>query len=248
MKILIKIIESQITNILLFSILVLLSKHSFTQSSINLGLGYCSNLSNSEKVKPSQSISMLKGIYISSSFGKKINKTSIIKVGINYANKNYSIIKTEKFKGVSHKFINSYLKFPVILQTTFYSRNRISISSNFGYYASYWLFSKTKGFIPNLFDTEYSIDDNGQIVQKLSLNSYNREVDLTKNKKNRFDNGLIIGLNVSHQLSNNLSLFIEPLFYYSLKKTKQQHYLKTPDKLNQTIAILLGCSFNLKEK
>lgn len=99
---------------------------------------------------------------------------------------------------------NSYLALPIFVQW-----NRkfgfLSISPQVGMYYNRLIGRRVSGVGPNIFESSYTVDENGNLIESLRLAHYNQKIDLTKlDERNEF--GWIVGLNFRTNLNRRVQV------------------------------------------
>lgn len=193
-----------------------ISNKTFTKNTINRG--YCTNLQIN---------------YGFSSF-------FLLQTGIGLIQKNYSFVRTDKYKGVSETFTNSYLQLPFTVQLIVINKGKFKVILNNGFYYAYWLFANIKGYIPNIYNTTNEIDPDGETIQNFSLTYYSDKLQLSNTKDNQFEFGFITGLNFDYSLNNKHSIYFELNYYQSVTDQQKKYMINQISKKNQTLCISVG--------
>lgn len=178
----------------------------------------------------------------------EINNRIGIEGSIEFLQKKYSLVRTDKYQGVYETSMNSYLQLPLIIQLKIYNKKKLAINLNGGFYGAYWTFAKIKGAIPNIFNSAYSVDAGGQSIQNLTLALYSERKPFNKLRDNRFEYGWLTGIGVNYNLSKENRVFIKYEYYQSLTDQQKNYMLFQIPKYNQTNFISAGWLVKLHSK
>jgi len=163
--------------------------------------------------------------------------------------KNYSYKRTDKFKGIYQDYNNAYLQIPLMAQIKFFEGPRISVALNGGLFGAYWIYAKTVGVIPNVFDTKNQIGKEWGNVQEFFLTKYDEEYQFDGSRDNRFEYGVKTGLFLQYDLDRKFVFFVEYSYYHSFSDIQKKYMLNQTTKMNQTFLMAVGLfyRFNIRK-
>lgn len=161
-------------------ILIIFSTSVKSQFSTGVTIGYSNNqLSTDISNRTFTRNKNYGGFCMELIFGNSLSRLVSFRTGIGFLQKNFSFKRTDKYAGVFETFTNSYIQFPLVGQIKIIEIKRLCVSLSTGFYGAYWAYAKVCGATPNIFDSSYGFDDDGQMVQYLSLTSYSENINLT---------------------------------------------------------------------
>jgi hypothetical protein len=211
------------------------------QTSIGVKGGYTNNCLNTSIMGRSYTHQVNLGGY---SFGvfceRSVSRIFAVRADIELIQKNYSFQRTEKYKGIYEDYYNTYCQLPVILQVDVFKRKKFNIALNTGVFGAYWIYAKVNGVTPNVFDTTNQLDEDGKGTQNFNLTNYSEKYQFNKQKDNRFEFGLLTGINIQYDANEKNGFFIECLYYQSLTDIQKKYMENQVSNINQTLQVSVG--------
>ena len=131
-------------------------------------------------------------------------------------------------KGIYTDYNNQYLTVPVMADFTF-GGTKVRGHMIMGGYVSYWLAANVSGRTFNIYDDIISFDE------KMELNEYH----------NRMLAGVVAGPGLSCDLSDNVTLELDALFYYDLMSYMKVSKVSPDPRYNNTMSLTLGVIYKL---
>lgn len=240
-------------NIKLLIVLVIctyLSIHCVNaQMYIGIEGGYTNNFLNTSVMNRSYTRHVNLGGYNVGVFCKRsVSKVFAVRAGIELMQKNYSFERTEKYKGIYENYYNTYCQLPVTLQIDVFKRKKVNLAFNTGVFGAYWVSSKLKGTIPNVFNTTNEMDTDGQSIQNFKITDYFENYSFEKRIDNRLEFGLLAGVNFLFNLNDKKGIFVEYNYYWSLTDMQKKYMINQAPKKNQSSAFAFGFLLKLKDK
>jgi hypothetical protein len=216
------------------------------QFSIGLESGYSynhlnTNISNRDFTENNNKSGYGLGVRIKYDFTSLFS----IMIDVGYIQKNYSFDRTDNYEGIHETFTNVYLHIPLRNEIRIFEKGNFKTYFNYGIYLAYWLTAKETGIIPNIYNSTSEVGSDGQITQYFSFTSYSSNYNLNTLRDNRFEFGLVSGLDISYTLNNKYSIFLEASFYQSLTDQQKKYMVNQISKINQTFCISIGCMIKL---
>lgn len=164
--------------------------------------------------------------------------------GIIFSEKNYRSNRTGRFEAIYDEQRNGYLNIPLLLGYEINTK-RVSVSINAGGFAGYWLYSKSKGVVPNIFSIQDSISPISGAIQFFSISSYN-ENNRFNDEHRRFEAGIISELRVEYPFNSSFRPFISLRLLNSitnqLKHSSTSGICRKNNQLTLTIGVVFGCA------
>lgn len=218
----------------------LLTSVSCAQISIGIKTGYTNNRLNTNVANRVLTQNKKQsGLAIGFLTSYEINKQIGIEGTIELLQKNYLLLRTDRYKGVYEFYINSYMQIPLTIQLKIYEKKKLAINSNVGFYGAYWAFAKTKGRIPNIFNITQGVDS-GQNTHYLTLERFSEKRFFNKLRDHRVEFGWIAGVGINYDLSGKDKIFIKYEYYESLTDQQKKYMLHQTPKFNETNLISVG--------
>jgi len=243
------------TKNLLFSLLFffLLSIQAKSQLYVGLEVGGSKNYLNTN-------VSNLVSTEYNPSYGFTIGIPVLYKVtdwlafqaDPNYMQKNYQLARTDFFQGVYQDNTNTYIQLPLMAHLSF-GGQQLKGFLNLGGYGGYWLSAHIKGTMPNILDEPAYTNsvNNAQpnnVFDEFTPYNYNEKYQFDNTKDNRIELGLLAGVGMSYAMNNKYLFFGEARYYQSMSDQQKNYQLNLVPRYNQTVAISLGCLYNLNGK
>jgi len=170
----------------------------------------------------------------------------------NYIQKNYQLARTDFFQGVYQDNTNTYIQLPLMAHLSF-GGQQLKGFLNLGGYGGYWLSAHIKGTTPNILDepaytNSVNNDQPNNVFDEFTPYNYSEKYPFDKTKDNRIELGLLAGVGMSYEMNNKYLFFGEARYYQSMSDQQKNYQLNLVPRYNQTVAISLGCLYNLNGK
>ena len=153
--------------------------------------------------------------------------------------KSYTLLRTDYAVGNEQNWRNTYLQMPLVAQFSFGGKNILGFV-NLGGYAGGWINSRTWGKYQE--STSYSADYGEEYFHYFKEN-----VKFDKERDNRFDCGLLIGLGLKYNFAD-WGIFAEVRYYYSLSDMQKNYMYEQIPRYNDTYVFTTGAVYRIKSK
>lgn len=211
------------------------------QTSIGLNGGYTNNCMNTDIANRAYSHQVnLGGYSLGILYKKPISKVFALQTGLELLQKNYSFERTESYTGIYENYNNTYFQLPLMGEIDVFKRKKFNVALNAGVFGAYWIYAKVNGVTPNVFNTTNQLDADGKGIQNFNLTNYSEEYQFNKQKDNRFEFGLLTGINMQYNANEKNGFFIECLYYQSLTDIQKKYMENQVSKINQTFQVSVG--------
>lgn len=233
-------------NLILTIIVILFYRISNAQFSVGCDFGFNINhldtdISNRSFTKNTNKIGYNTSLLIDYKISKSIN----IQTGFSFIEKNYSLERTGYYEGIFQSFNNIYMQMEFFSQIKALQLNRLQLKLNTGTYTAFWCQSQINGVIPNIYDTNNEIDNNGVVIQNFNLTKYSENYEFNKVKDNRIEFGLISGLDLIYNITIKNRAFFRANYYFSLTDQQKKYMAIQNSRINKTISFSFGFMYNL---
>jgi hypothetical protein len=168
-----------------------------------------------------------------------------LNMNVGYIQKNSSLIRTGIYEGGFTNQHNGYVHLPITLHWNGYKYKKIILQLYTGGYAAYWMYGQTSGKIPNLYNSWNEIDENGQVSQKISLESYSEKYRFNSTKDRRIEWGWLAGAGINYQICHRYSLFSHFSYLQAITPQQKTDNNNQSGAFNKTIAASIGCLYRL---
>lgn len=221
-------------SILLFILLLPISGMLYSQLSVGASIGYDRNsLSTGTSYRSFVKNKAMSGFAIGLPVRYDVNDWFGVQSELTYIQKNSKTERNHSYSGISEEMTNSYFQVPLMGHFSF-GGEKLRGFINLGGYGGYWLKSKREGVNLNVF---------GEGAEQIY--PYEERYEFDSRKDRRLEFGLVGGLGVQYNLSENVALFAEGRYYYSLSDMQKDYMYRRPTKYNNTFALNVGCLFNV---
>ncbi len=241
--------------ILLFSLLFifLLSIKAKSQMYVGLEAGGTKNYLNTDVSNlVSTEYNPAYGFNIGIPVLYKINDWLAFQADPNYIQKNYRFARTDFFQGVYQNNTNTYIQLPLMAHLSF-GGQQLKGFLNLGGYGGYWLSAHVKGTTPNIlnepaYTNTVSNSQPNNVFDEFTPYNYDEKYEFNDTKDNRIELGLLAGVGMSYEMNKKYLFFGEARYYQSMTDQQKNYQLNLVPRYNETVAISLGCLYNLKGK
>jgi hypothetical protein len=170
----------------------------------------------------------------------RLNKHLSLNMNPGILQKNYTLKRTDEFKGIFSKYSNTYLQIPLTAEILLSKMaNNIRLFLEVGLFASYWLRSHVSGKVPAIFSATDRTDDNGNAIENFQLSYYDQEY-VFQRKDNRIQLGWACGVNAQYA-QNKKNKFVMSLKYFQAVTDEQKHYsINQIQRHHQTMSFSIG--------
>jgi hypothetical protein len=183
------------------------------------------------------------GFTVSAPFSYKIKNWFSVESGISYIQKNYQVVRTGFYQGISQYNRNAYLQIPVKARLSLGGK-KLRGFVNAGFYGAYWAGAHVKGTEPNILNpVDSSLFSSSEPTRELSeSNAYNysEKYSFDSRKDRRMEWGLIAGVGISYQASPTLMIFVEGNYSQSFSDQQKNYMLGQVPRYNQTFSTMAG--------
>ena len=166
-----------------------------------------------------------------------LKRDLFINTQVEVIGKNYMHEKLAPFAGGYISYQNLYFQLPISLEKTIWEKKKFKFSIEAGPFISYWLRNKVAGRLPNLFDTETTLE-NDQLVETLAWTSFSK-TEHFKPLHNRLELGALLGSRLYLNF-NKHSLFLRVGLMQSFTHQKQGDVSTNASTINQAYFLRLG--------
>ncbi|MDR0763657.1 MAG: PorT family protein [Bacteroidales bacterium] len=149
--------------------------------------------------------------------------------------KSYSLVRTDYAEGNEQNWRNTYLQLPLIAQFSFGGK-KLRGFVNLGGYVGGWINSHTWG---KYSETTSYLEDNKEYFYYFKEN-----IKFNKERDNRFDGGLLIGLGLKYDFTH-WGLFAEARYYYSLSDMQKNYMYGQVPRYNDTYVFTVGATYKI---
>ncbi len=202
------------------------------------GLNY-NSLSDNPELGFFEELSAENGIYFSVVINYSINERFGLVGGVQFVQKNYKLHRRPPFQSVFKEVENDFLQTPIALEVRLLQLEKIIISFQAGFFASYWIQSYTEGTIPNAFNSTNSLTENGEVIQNFSVSSY-KEKGFDQGSDNRLEIGTLLGLDLIYAIHSKYSMVLAFTYNYAFTSLS-----KSLDYSNRTLVSSIGVRYSL---
>ncbi len=204
--------------------------------SIGFSADITQNKLNAKFIDQSQFIKEKQGMGLDLLLLYKINSLILVAASPGVIQKSYSI---EYVSGAYQYFKNSYVQIPVLLQFDKKLNARLKMFFDGGFCGGYWVFGRTKGLIPNVFNVIDSTTSQGS-TEYIMLQYYDGRYSFDKTKDRRFEFSWIIGAGIAYEISRLSSLFFKSQIQQAFTSQQKKYMLNQIPRYNQTVAFYIG--------
>jgi hypothetical protein len=151
--------------------------------------------------------------------------------------KSYMLLRTGYVAGTEQNWRNTYFQMPLVAQFSFGGKNIRGFVS-LGGYAGGWTNSHTWGWYreSTSFVSEYG---------KEYFYYFRENVKFDKERDNRFDGGLLIGLGLKYDFTG-WGIFAEARYYCSLSDMQKNYMYEQVPRYNDTYVFTIGTTYRIK--
>jgi hypothetical protein len=173
------------------------------------------------------------GFEISIPVRYQFNSWLALQTELQYIQKNYVWHRTEQYKSFS-KITNSFINVPLMANISL-GGSRLRGFLNAGGYLGVWVGSRRRGI-------EQGFVDNTD-PDKVFYVNFNEKVDFNKDRDNRFDAGLLLGIGLQYAF-NPFAFFLEGRFNYGLTDLQKNYMYDKGPRINDVFVFSAGVVFN----
>ncbi|HEY4785603.1 MAG TPA: outer membrane beta-barrel protein [Bacteroidales bacterium] len=160
--------------------------------------------------------------------------------GIGIFQKNYSFNRIGKYSGYYEQYNNTYLHMPVKIEAKVYEKYKFAVLINTGIFIDYWAWANIEGAIPNIFDTQDVLGNNGQVIQHLSPAYYSEKYTFNNQKDKRWEYGFESGIELDYLVIKKYCFFLGFDYLYSISDQQKKYSINQSSKKNIAISLSLG--------
>ncbi len=157
---------------------------------------------------------------------------------VSYLTKDYSMYRSDIYKGNYYSYTNSYINIPIYARFSF-GGPKVRGYLLAGGFLGAWLDSYVEGYQMRYFLTEDF---------SYSAYHFDEKVPFDSRRDNRFDAGVSGAIGVEYQFAKRFSAFVEGRYLYSLTDMQKEYMLKQPTKHNSTFAFQVGFMYTITTK
>ncbi|OKS86063.1 hypothetical protein [Mucilaginibacter polytrichastri] len=169
---------------------------------------------------------------------RNLSQTLSLDLNPGVVQKNYFLTNQN---GIQQKIINDYLNVPLMLSYNPKLFNGFSGVFSLGAYSAYWLSSKIKGQLPNVFESGTSA--NGTDI--IQLDKVNSNYQFNKASDQRIEYGPASSVALHYNLTRHIDLSTIFQFFYSLSSMQKKRYIEPVSQRNITQLYNLGIIYHL---
>jgi len=233
-----KIQGSAIIPVLIMALL--LQSKAVCQVRIGIVAGPALNFLDSRKFNSPTNVSSSRygyraGISVQYDFRNRISILS----GLDVIQKNYSLHRPDSI-GTQFSFRNTFIQAPLLLQWKVLDAKRLSLYVSGGGFVSYWKSGRVNAQVPNTFDSY--VDDKQSV--HVNWEQVNTTYEFTT-ADIRYEYGLVAGLTLGYEMTSRIIISTSLQFYRSLANLRID---QSPARFNNTGALGLGLTYNIKDK
>lgn len=159
-----------------------------------------------------------------------------------FINKNYTLMRSDYYKGVFETTYNQYIQLPIIF-TGSVNYGHFSVGIGAGAYAAYWTRRTVKGLQPNISDLTPQSGNYMHVYQNMRPYSYQESHKLSPEIFRRWEFGWLVGMDFQYKVNSRLILFVAPRYYYSLTAQEKNGMIEQEQRYNETFTIFTGILF-----
>lgn len=229
---------------LVFILLLLLSKMSFSQINIETNIGVAVNKNLQTNVNNSYTIEKAASIFTNMQINKPLSKEWFISLGAGYIPKEYIYKGKGSYSVVEQKISNRYLQFNLTASRKIRFNKNIDFFIRAGGFAGYLMAKKWSGVFPNIYNVLNS-NTPASSTNSVALSSFSGNLEIDNKIDNRIEVGIRTAIGMSLRMGIHKWLKLTINYDYSITDQEKYYMLNQSTKLNRTLGATCGYEFQL---